>query len=178
MELWDLYDQHRTPLNQTAKRGKLIHGQYHIVASIFTINKHGEILITLRSPDKEKAPNLWETTAGSVIAGETSKQAAMRELSEETSICLKEDAFIFLDTLEYDHTFWDCYVVFHDVAIDTLQLQPGETVDAKWISFSQLKELIAQNKFTPKNDKTIKLTFAQLVSECKKHDIKLDIEVF
>ena len=83
-ELWDLYDIKRNPLGLTHVRGtRMRRGTYHIAVGIWTVNDRNEILITLRSPEKHDWPDLWENTAGSLLAGETSRQGAVRELFEE-----------------------------------------------------------------------------------------------
>ena len=54
MELWDLFDSARNPLGKTRLRGTPgTPGEYHIVVSIWTVNSHGNILLTLRDSSKE-----------------------------------------------------------------------------------------------------------------------------
>lgn len=86
-EYWDLYDENRRPLGETHLRGlALPKGTYHIVVEVWTVNSKGEILLTLRDPKKETYPDKWECTGGSILAGETSKTGAVRELFEEIGI--------------------------------------------------------------------------------------------
>ena len=47
-------------------------------------------MITQRHPDK-KAGGMWEFSGGGVLAGETTKQAAVRELEEEIGISIEEE---------------------------------------------------------------------------------------
>ncbi|MEF9959257.1 MAG: NUDIX domain-containing protein [Niameybacter sp.] len=143
MEKWDLYNVDRQPLNQTHNRLEaMAKGTYHIVVSIWTVNSQNQVLATLRHPKKDKYPNFWENTAGSVLAGETSRQGARRELLEETGINVEEEALQFLDTIKELTAFVDLYIVRKDVAIEELVMQEGETVDAKWVSLEQLDEMI------------------------------------
>lgn len=84
MELWDLYDSERKPLNKTHERGQpFAEGEFYVCAEIWVKNSEGKFLITKRHPDK-KAGNLWEFSGGGTLAGETTKQSAVRELEEET----------------------------------------------------------------------------------------------
>lgn len=143
MEMWDLFDKMRRPLSRTHLRGTPLNpNEYHLVVEIWTVNSNKEILITLRDPHKEKYPNQWEITGSSAIAGETSRQAAVRELQEETGITAKEDELIFLGTTQGRSHFVDAYLLHRDIAIPELTLQEGETVDAKWISLDQLNAMI------------------------------------
>ena len=83
MELWDLYDAHRRPLNRTHVRGEpLSPGEFHLVAEVCTVNRKGELLLTLRSGEKQKYPNLWECTGGSVLAGEEMETTISKEGKE------------------------------------------------------------------------------------------------
>ena len=87
MELWDLYDEHRAPLGRTHQRGlPLAPGEYHLAVIVVIVNSRGEVLLTRRSPEKAVCPGWWENTGGAVQAGETSRQAILRELEEETGL--------------------------------------------------------------------------------------------
>ncbi|MDA3732948.1 NUDIX domain-containing protein [Niameybacter massiliensis] len=143
MEKWDLYNEQRQPLNRTHNRPEpMVRGEYHIVVSIWTVNSKHEVLTTLRHPEKDKYPNFWENTAGSVLAGETSRQGARRELLEETGIKVEEEELHFLRTIKEESAFVDLYIIRKDIGIDELVMQEGETVDAKWVSLEELDEMI------------------------------------
>lgn len=143
METWDLFDSTRQPLLRTHRRGeKMNPGEYHIVVEIWTVDSNKNVLVTLRDPSKEKYPNKWENTGGSALAGETSKQAAVRELWEETGIIATEDDLSFLGTCQERTAFVDVYLLRRDIPISKLTMQEGETVDAKWVSIEQLETMI------------------------------------
>lgn len=143
MELWDLYNDKREPLKETIVRGENMKaGYFHIVVSIWTVNSKREILVTLRDPNKDKYPDLWENTAGSVIAGETSIEAAIRELREETGIAAGEEELTLIDTIKEESAFVDMYMIKKDIPLNDLTLQEGETVDAKWITLEELDNII------------------------------------
>jgi len=143
MELWDLYDATRRPLHQTHPRSdETPAGTYHIVVEIWTIDDDGNVLLTLRDPNKETYPNKWENTGGSALSGETSRRAAVRELREETGIIASEDALVLLGTYRTSSAFVDIYLLRRSIPVAQLTLQPGETIDAKWVSLAELDELI------------------------------------
>ena len=147
-EFWDLFDDDRKPLGRTIRRGKMtpLSGEYHIVVMIVTMNSHGEILCTLRSPKKSKYPNLWEVTAGSVIAGEESRHAAARELFEETGIKADENELTFIKSGKENTAFIDCYFLRRDVDIKDIVFQEGETVNAIWVGKAEFENMITQKK--------------------------------
>lgn len=148
MEKWDLFNEKREPINKLHNRQEpLQKGEYHIVVGIWTVNSQNEILLTLRHPDKLDYPNCWENTGGCVLAGETSRQGAKRELFEETGISIDEDELFLLGTERGENAFGDTYIVRKDVDLSNLTMQEGETVEAKWVTLEQLDEMIASGVF-------------------------------
>ncbi len=147
MELWDLYDKNRCPLGRTHVRGTPFGpGEFHLVASILTVNQEGKLLLTLRHPDKKDYANLWENTAGSVLAGETSLSGAVRELLEETGIQVSEKELTLLRTQREHTAFVDTYLVRKSPRIDDLTMQEGETAAAKWVTLSELDAMLSKGE--------------------------------
>jgi 8-oxo-dGTP pyrophosphatase MutT (NUDIX family) len=149
-EFWDLYDAERRPLNELHMRGdRMRRGTYHIAVGIWTVNDKNEILLTLRSREKRDWPQMWENTAGSVLAGESSRQAAVRELREETGIRVKEDELFLLGTERGRNTIGDCYIVRKNVPLRDIVFQRGETCAARWVSLAGLDDMIARGIVAP-----------------------------
>ena len=149
-ELWDLYDANRNPLHITHVRGtRLKRGTYHIAVGIWTVNDQNEILLTLRAPEKRDWPNLWENTAGSLLAGETSRTGAVRELREETGICVAEEELFLLGTETGRNTIGDCYMIRKTVPLSHIVLQKGETCDARWVTLTELDDMIKAGLVAP-----------------------------
>ncbi len=144
-EYWDLYDEALHPLGRTHRRGEPMEpGTYHLGVDIWVVNSEGEILLTLRAPEKRELPGEWENTCGSVLAGETALEGAMRELREETGLLAGPEE---LEEINYHHggnTHSYTYLLRRDTAIGDLTFQPGETVDAMWVTPEKLDEMGAQ----------------------------------
>ena len=144
MELWDLYDGNGCFLGQTIQRG-MPHpaGTYHLVVNVWVTNSRGELLLTLRAPEKEQYPDLWENQGGSALAGEDSLSAVRRELYEETGIHLVTSDFTLLGTSLEKTAIVDIYAVRTEIPIKDVHLQLGETVSAQWVTPHLLEVMVA-----------------------------------
>ena len=155
VELWDVYDDSRNKTGKTHMRGRRLScGENHIVIGVILYSPQGEILITRRSPEKRSDPGKWENTAGCVLAGESSRQGALRELREETGIELNSGELGYLCSRTVKNCFVDIYIAEIEIAIGDLVFQPGETCGARWISFEEWKELLCKKDvvFAVKNE--------------------------
>ena len=167
MELWDLYDKDRKPLNRTHVRGEAFaEGEYYVSCEIWVRNSKGEFLITKRHPDK-KAGNLWEFAGGGTLAGETTTQSAVRELKEETGIQSQESELQLFATYQHKNYFLDLFLLNKDVEISDIVLQPGETIDAKWASEETILQMIDNEEFVY----SVSLRFKTYKDSLKKLDL-------
>lgn len=149
MELWDLYDRNRIPLGKTHVRGKKMKcGEYHLVVDIVSVNQDNKILITKRHPEKNYG-GLWETTGGSAIAGETSINASVRELFEETGLKVKPCELAYCGTLvrEKSNCIHDFYLYKGNFSESDIILQEGETVDFILATPEKLYEMNQSGEF-------------------------------
>ena len=148
-ELWDLYDIDRQPLNRTIQRGKpMQEGEYHLGVAVAVFNFQGELLLTRRAPGKT-FPGVWEIPAGSVQAGETSQQAACRELQEETGVSVIPQELTLLQRQIRPHLHADFYAAIKNVSLEDIVLQPSETDAARWCS---LENWIAEQEANASQD--------------------------
>ena len=111
-ELWDVYDKYKRKIGKIIKRNssqRLQKGEFHLVATGVIVNSNKEILISKRNQKKKLYPNLWECNGGSVIHGENSLLAAIREIQEEIGIELKISEGIFLGTVQQNDYFRDVW---------------------------------------------------------------------
>lgn len=143
MELWDVYDERRRRTGRTHVRGvPLRPGEYHLVVFAWIYNARGEILLTLRDPQKPSYPNTWACTGGSAIRGESSMAAIRREVREETGITFAPEALSLLKSQRERNSFRDIYALHCEQPVESLTMQPGETVAAQWVSLERLEEMI------------------------------------
>lgn len=150
MEKWDLYNGNRELVHRIHNKGdRLMPGFFHIVVGVWVINSNNELLITKRSKYKDKYPGLWENTYGSVLAGESSRKGAARELYEETGIRIDEKMLTYCATVKGATSFVDMYKLNYDVQIDYLKMQEGETIAARWVTLEEFENMFSLNLISP-----------------------------
>ena len=142
----DIYDRNRCLTGRVHLRGsKWGHGEYGLVAAVWIYDCQGRILMTRRAREKSFA-GTWENTGGAVKAGESSLQAIVRELREETGLVAGAEEFELLSS-DFDGTsFLDHYCLCRNVELEQVVLQPGETDGAKWVTFAQIHEMIRKGQ--------------------------------
>lgn len=147
MELIDIYNEHGEKTGKIQDRAlPLSPGEYQMGAIIVVVNQNGELLLTLRCPQKKVYPNQWENPGGGSITGETATQAAVRELFEETGIRCTEEELTHLYRLcrvqpDGRGILNEIFGLHRELDPKKLTLQPGETADAKWIAQEEWERL-------------------------------------
>ncbi|MEM9833021.1 MAG: NUDIX domain-containing protein [Bacteroidota bacterium] len=161
MEEWDLYDKHRVKTGKVVKRGDIFNpDEFHLVIHVCIINSNNQLLIQQRQPFKEGWANMWDlTVGGSAHAGETSNQAAERELFEEigykADLSTARPAF----TVNFSRGFDDYYIVQSDINLATLRLQEAEVQSVKWAYRDEIIKLIGIEEFIPYHLSVIHMIF-------------------
>ena len=147
-EYRDILTADKTPTGKINIRGEpLLKDEYHLVAICWIVNKKGEFLITRRSFDKEYFGGFWEAQGGSVLSGETSLEAAVREVKEEVGLCVDpKDAWLFASHIK-DNTIFDHWLFRYEFDLSKVILQEGETIDAKAATWNEIKELMKMGMF-------------------------------
>jgi len=156
-ERFDVVTSDRRFLGKTSERGATLEdGEYHIVVMAVMINPEGKILITKRSK-KKIGPGKWECTAGSVVAGESSKDAMVREIQEEIGI----EVEILADApsahyLEKDAIF-DIWEVPITRKVEDLVLQAEEVDEARYAEIEEIESMIAAGDATKSLEEVVRI---------------------
>ena len=146
MEYNDIYDENRNLTGRVHLRGTQWHpGEFGLVVCVWVHDGHGRILMTRRAPGKTFA-GTWENSGGAAKAGEDSITAICRELWEETGIRAGTEEFEFLRTVRDKNTFFDHYCLKRQVDVAQIVLLPGETDDAKWVTFEEVHRMIEKGQ--------------------------------
>ena len=132
MERWDLRDGEGNPTGETMERGEhLKPGQYHLVVHIWIIDGQGRLLI------QKRAAHLKED----------SHTAAARELREELGIETAGEDLRFAGRIRRRNSFTDIWVLRRDVELSSLRLQTEEVAQAKWVTRTELMDMVARRTF-------------------------------
>jgi 8-oxo-dGTP pyrophosphatase MutT (NUDIX family) len=140
-ELWDLTDDRGHPVGRTHRRGigEIPPGSFHIVSATCVHRPDGAVLITRRAAGKDY-PLTWEFPAGSALAGETSVEAATRELREETGLSPDPARFRFIGRFTEPSALVDIYTApVPDGSV--LALDPEEVAEADWVTVDDVERL-------------------------------------
>ncbi len=154
-ELFDLYGHDRRPLGRTGERGMAMPADtWRIVVHVCLFNARGQLLIQQRQPFKQGWPGLWDLSAGgSVLAGESSQQAASRELREEIGythdFAGQAPAMSLSFATGMVQGFDDHYVLRADVDLEALRLQPSEVQAVRWAGLEDVLAMIDAGHFIP-----------------------------
>ena len=138
-ELWDLTDRDGRPNGRTFLRDsheKIPEGMYHVVVEIWVTTADGRVLLTRRHPRKFNGFK-WESTCGSALAGETAREAAVRELSEEVGIFVLPDSLSPLGRVVYNNFITESFHLPLDRPVP-VKMQEEEVVDARYVPIFEL----------------------------------------
>ena len=102
MEMWDLYDKNevKTGLTITKRFSDIPAGYFHIVVETLVKHRDGTYLVMQRDFNKKESPGVYEGSAGgSILAGESKIDGAIREVLEETGLHVKhiEPTYYFIN---------------------------------------------------------------------------------
>jgi len=163
MEIWDVYDKNRQKTGRTIVRGageKLNDNEFRLVVFIGVFSSKGEMLIQQRQHFKEGWPGYWEVAGGSAISGETSGEAAERELFEEVGIRADLKGCLPYFTINSgNNAFCDFYLVKQDVDIDKLELGKDEVAQVKWATKNEIFDMVGSGRFIPIQKGIVELSF-------------------
>lgn len=152
-EVWDVYSIDRKRTGKTCIRGEqrnLADDEFHMWVMVWIRNPEtGKYLVSLRSAGKKTDPLKWETVAGHTVLGETSLDAAVREVSEEVGITLdpakaRRLAVKIVGTMDGRRHNWirdSFYFETTDEPDPRKAATPDEVLQSKWLTYPEIKEM-------------------------------------
>ena len=155
-----LLDADRAPLGKIVPRGTALSGGEHIlVVHVCIFNREGKLLLQQRSAQKKSYPGYWYVSvAGGVRAGETGREAAMRETREELGLelTIRDAAAV---TLAFEGGFDDYYIIDADVPLEAMTLQAEEVQAVRWATREEVVQLLREGVFAPYWESFLHLLF-------------------
>ncbi|WP_159639759.1 NUDIX hydrolase [Erysipelothrix anatis] len=149
MEKWDAYNIHGEIVEGKLIRNEPIPtGLYHLVSKILVRHIDGDYLLVQRDYNKDVWGGYFEATAGgSALMGETDREAAERELYEETGIVPL--SLENIGELVTDNTIYRSFLAICDISKSSVILQDGETISFKWLGKEKLIDFLLSNECIP-----------------------------
>lgn len=150
-ELWDIYTKDREKTGRLHRRGeKMKAGEYHMVVHVCIFNSKNQLLIQQRQPFKKGWSNMWDiTVGGSALHGESSSQAAEREVFEEIGLELDLSKTRPDFTINFEDGFDDYYLLDQEVDLTKLHLQEEEVQAVRWADQEEVLRMQEQGVMIP-----------------------------
>ena len=149
VELAEIYDNKRRPLNKTSERYSMNKGEYALVVHVWIMNKKGELLLQKRSENKKVYPGKWSVTGGGNELNETTLQTAIRECKEEIGIDLDVDKLELMLTVKREKVFVDVWLLKQDIDINSIIMQKDEVAEVRWVTLEEIRNMINGGKTSP-----------------------------
>ena len=143
-ELIDILDENGNKTGKIETRTQVHEkGLWHRIIVVSIIDRNGHLLMQQRSINKDSNPGKWDVSAaGHVSSGQTSIEAAIREVSEELGIEIDEKELKYILTYKnsrqikenyMDKQIYDCYIVNkEEIDIKDIKVQESEVEQVKW----------------------------------------------
>lgn len=124
-------------------------GDWHRAAHLWIVTNDGRVLLQRRSEAKENWPGLWDVSvAGHVNAGESARDAAVRETHEELGLRIDPLELTHAATLRYQavlnggayvkNEYHEVFFVRRDVILGALALDPEEVAEVALVTPEEL----------------------------------------
>ena len=150
-ELIDVLDENGNKTGEVETKEEIYkRGLWHRSVHIWIENDKQELLVQKRNPLKNTFPNLWAiSSAGHVIAGETSIESGLRELKEELDVDATSKELEYLFTVKrvqpyrdsYIRVFDDVYLLKKNIDVNKTKLQVEELTDIKYVYYEYLESI-------------------------------------
>ncbi len=151
-ELLDELDENGLQTGRQLSRD-LVHssGAWHKTVHIWVLNPNQELLLQQRSFTKESHPGYWDiSAAGHCSSGDSSLEAARRELREELGIEVRQQELSYLFSVVQrfilnkgrfvDNEFCDVYLYRTRISGEKIAIDPAEVRQVRFVNWMVLQK--------------------------------------
>lgn len=125
-------------------------GAWHRAVHVWIVTPDARVLLQRRAAVKENYPSYWDVScAGHCAAGESAREAAVRELAEELGLDVDPEELHALGQLReqcvlnggkyVDNEVHDLFLLRRDVDVAALTLQPEEVDGVAIVAIDELR---------------------------------------
>ena len=158
VEYMDICDENKQKTGRIAdRRTPLKKGEFMMyVLAILERPSDGKMLITRRALDKKWAAGAWEIPGGASMAGESSYEAVVREVQEETGLLVtvcpedqKKPIYSYMneDPERGDNYFVDIYHFIFPFEENDVNIQKSEAIDHRFATLDEITALNEKSEF-------------------------------
>lgn len=162
VEYFDVVNENDLVIDKRQRAECLDRGLLHRAVTIFITDFNGEVYLQKRANDLRFYPGRWGASCGGhVSAGETYLEGAKRELKEELGIdCeLRELGKFMTPRWKIENGIeWEFITVYQGACSSKIKLN-AESQDGKFVSDSELRELVANQPETLTPDLILALQY-------------------
>jgi len=146
-ELFDIVDDQDQVIGQMPRSQVHAEQRLHRAVHIFVFKTTGEMLIHLRSPDKDEQPNTWTSSAsGHLSAGEDYAETAPRELQEEIGLAGELEFLYKFDACS--ETSFEFTKLYRLISDDEPTFDPVEITRGEYVTLDELQHRIKTERET------------------------------
>jgi len=152
-QIWHV-DENDQEIGQQGRDDSRMTGERYRMVRVSIEDDEGNVLLQKRLETKKSYPGCWDTSAGgNVDYPEPYKEAAERELGEETGIWdvpLEEVAYFYGEVVEGDKKMNRFTKVYRAIVARTVEVvpQPEEVAELRWMTRAELEEVIYEGHIT------------------------------
>ncbi len=152
-EKLDLLDENGRVIGVQSKNDAHRTGAWHKSVHIYLVNNRKEILLQLRTANKDIYPSVWDISVGGhVDAGEKTSVTASREMEEELGIKAQPEEFEYLTTIKevlktgkyISSEFVDSFLIRKNVTKKDIVMQETEVADFKFVKLETFFKMVKE----------------------------------
>ena len=144
-EIFDVVNEHDEVIDRRPRSEVHRTGLKHRATHVLVFNSRGDVFLQKRSPNKDRQPGLWDSSAsGHVDSGEYYDACVVRELREEIGLELKETPRRLFKLAASPETDQEFVWVYRCQAEGPFQLNAAEIERGGWFSRKEVSRWMTE----------------------------------